>query len=205
MANQLAFYFDASACVGCKSCELACKDKHNAPLGVRLRRVWEYGGGEWNTVDGYSVPSGVFTYFVSIACMHCVSPQCVEVCPTGAMHKREEDGVVLIDESTCIGCGSCAFSCPYGAPQYDPNAGKMVKCNFCVDLPGEKPACVGTCPQRALDYGELDELRAKYGDLDAVEPMPTGEITDPAIVITPHRYSVKSGMGGNPNRNRLEV
>lgn len=205
MTKQLAFYHDASACVGCKSCELACKDKHNLPVGVRLRRVSEYGGGSWNIVDGYAVPGGVYTYFVSTSCMHCENPQCVKVCPTGAMHKREEDGVVLINHEVCIGCGSCSLSCPYGAPQYNPTAGAMVKCDFCTDLVDEIPACVATCPQRALDFGELDELREEHGDVDALEPLPSGSLTNPSFVETPHRYSKESGTGIGINRNRLEI
>lgn len=207
MTKQLAFYFDASACVGCKSCEIACKDKNNLPLGVRLRRVFEYGGGGWINVDGFFVPNQVFTYFASAACMHCVDPACTKVCPTGAMYKREDDGVVLIDTNKCIGCRYCEWSCPYGAPQFNEAAGAMVKCNFCVDLQaiGEAPACVATCPQRCLDFGDLDELRAKYGDLDAIEPLPDGSITNPALVITPHRYAQKSGTGTGKIRNIAEV
>ena len=207
MAKQLAFYFDASGCVGCKSCAIACKDRNNLPLGVNLRRVFEYGGGSWATVDGYAVPNQVFTYFVSSACMHCVNPPCVKACPTGAMHKRD-DGVVAINTDVCVGCRYCAWTCPYGAPQYNEMAGVMAKCNFCIDLQaqGETPPCVGTCPQRCLDYGELETLRKKYAtNLDAIEPLPVGTITNPALVVTPHRYSQKSGEGTGTIINRAEV
>jgi len=206
MTTQSAFYFDASACVGCKSCELACKDKNNLPLGVRLRRVFEYGGGSWINVDGYSVPNQVFTYFVSAACMHCVDSPCTKACPTGAMHKQE-DGVVLINTDACMGCRYCEWTCPYSAPRFNPATGVMVKCDFCIGLQalGEAPACVATCPQRCLDYGELDDLRRKYGDLDSIEPLPVGSMTNPALVVTPHRYSQISGTGTGTIRNRAEV
>lgn len=207
MSKQMAFYFDASACIGCKTCELACKDKNDLPIGVRLRRVFEYGGGSWMERDGVLVPNQVFSYFVSSACMHCEDPACVKACPTGAMHKREEDGIVLIDSNKCIGCRYCEWACPYGAPQFNESTGIMAKCNFCEDLQanGEKPACVASCPQRSLDYGELDELRAKYGDLDAIEPLPDSSLTKPALVVTPHRYSQKSGTGTGRIRNQSEI
>lgn len=205
MAKQQAFYFDASACIGCKSCEIACKDKNNLPVGVRLRRVVEQGGGHWEMIDGFAQPVGIYTYFVSSACMHCEDPACVNVCPTGAMYKRDEDGLVLINHDKCIGCNNCALACPYGAPQYNPSAGQMAKCDFCASLNGETPACVATCPQRALNFGDLDELREQYGDECELAPLPSGDLTHPSFVMTPHRYSKKTGTDTDFNRHHLEV
>ena len=73
----------------------------------------------------------------------------------------------------------------------------MTKCNFCEDLlaEGETPYCVAACVMRALDYGELSELQAKYGNVDAIEPLPAADLTDPALVITPHRHAQISGEG----------
>lgn len=207
MAKQMAFYFDASACIGCKTCELACKDKNDLPIGVRFRRVFEYGGGSWGQQDGFFVPNRVFTYFVSSSCMHCENPACVNVCPSGAMYKREDDGLVLVDSDKCLGCRYCEWACPYGAPQFHEEKGCMTKCDGCADLlaKGEKPACVASCLQRSLDFGDLEELRAKYGDLDAIEPLPDSSLTGPAFVVTPHRYSEVSGKGTGRIRNTSEV
>jgi len=192
----MAFYFNASACIGCKTCELACKDKNNLPIGVRLRHVFEYGGGNWKKNDGYWIPNQIFTYFVSSSCMHCETPICVEVCPTGAMHKNE-NGIVSVDKNKCIGCRLCQQACPYGAPQFNDEKGVMAKCDLCMDLidAGENPACVSACPQRALDFGELSELQAKYGTVSGIDPLPDPSLTHPSVVITPHRYSALSGQG----------
>lgn len=196
MAKQKAFYFDSSTCIGCKACQTACVDKNDLPLGILWRRVFEYGGGAWIQRNGVSTPSNVFTYFVSTACQHCQDPACVHVCPTTAMHKRE-DGIVLVDASKCIGCRYCEWACPYGAPQFSQEKGVMTKCTFCEDLQtqGLNPACVDACVMRALDFGELEDLRKKYGDVNAIEPLPTADITQPSIVITPHRSAQLSGTG----------
>lgn len=199
MTKQMAFYFDASACNGCKACVVACKSKNKLPVGINWRRVTEYGGGSWvpDPEDPKRMlPNNIFAYSISIACNHCEDPICMESCPTAAIFKRD-DGVVLIDEAKCIGCRYCEWACPYNAPQFDAEAGVMTKCNFCEDLvaQGESPYCVAACVMRALDYGELDELRAKYGDTNAIEPLPTADLTEPALVITPHRHAQMSGEG----------
>jgi anaerobic dimethyl sulfoxide reductase subunit B (iron-sulfur subunit) len=194
--KQLAFYFDASACMGCKTCQIACKDKNNLPVGVNWRKVYQYGGGTWVPQGGALIPNGMFVYSLSTACQHCEKPPCVDVCPAGAITKRA-DGVVLINQDACIGCRYCEWACPYGAPQYRADKGVMSKCTFCEDLlaKGENPACVDACPMRAIEYGELSELRAKYGSLAAIEPLPSASLTSPALVITPHRHAQMSGTG----------
>jgi anaerobic dimethyl sulfoxide reductase subunit B len=193
MANkQLAFYVDLSACIGCKACQMACKDKNDLEVGRLYRRVYEVDGGEW-VQNGPAWRSTVFAYYVPLACNHCQKPICVEVCPTQAMTKRE-DGVVLIDAEKCIGCRYCEWACPYGAPQFNEALGKMTKCNFCVDLidNGESPACVGACPMRAIEFGALDELRAKHGAVNEVYPLPSAVETDPAVVFTPHDSALRA-------------
>ncbi|MCA1899756.1 MAG: 4Fe-4S binding protein, partial [Chloroflexi bacterium] len=112
-----AFTFDASACSGCKACQEACKDKNNLPVGVLWRRVVEVSGGEWiRTGDAWT--NTVFAYNLSIACNHCRHPKCAGVCPTDAYVHRP-DGIVYIDSSKCMGCGYCAWACPYNAPRYN--------------------------------------------------------------------------------------
>lgn len=199
MAKQLAFYFDASACTGCKACAIACKDRSDLPVGINWRKVYQYEGGGWvqhPQNKDLMIPNNLFVYSVSTACMHCQKPICAEVCPASAITKRE-DGVVLIDKDKCIGCRYCEWACPYGAPQFNEEKGFMTKCDFCQDLQarGEKPACVDACVMRVLDFGELDELQARYGGTAAIEPLPTADLTEPAVVITPHKHAQASGQG----------
>jgi len=116
----------------------------------------------------------------------------VEVCPTGAMYKRKDDGIVLVNKEVCIGCGTCEVACPYDAPVLNAKEQKMGKCDFCVDqiIQGKDPYCVGACPVRAIHYGDISDLRNKYGTLDKIEGMPEPE-TKPSLVIVPHKDVVK--------------
>ncbi len=206
--KQYAFYFDSSACSGCKACQAACKDKHGLPVGVLWRRVYEVTGGGW-TRQGEAWVSTVFAYNVSLACNHCERPICVEVCPAGAYTQRA-DGIVLLDADKCLGCQYCTWACPYGAPQYDEQAGHTSKCNFCSDRidAGRPPACVAACPLRALDFGDREELQARYGKLQPVYPLPDATLTRPSFVMTPHREATGAGcvsnweeIGTNANRD----
>jgi anaerobic dimethyl sulfoxide reductase subunit B (iron-sulfur subunit) len=189
--NRYGFYLDTSACTGCKACQIACKDKNKLPVGMLWRKVVEVEGGEW-LQNGPAWTNSVFTYFVSTACNHCDRPICVGICPTGAMHQRE-DGIVLLDPDRCMGCRYCEMACPYHAPQFDLVERVMTKCNFCVDLVdvGQSPACVAACQMRALHFGDLEELRGKFGEASAVYPLPAPELTEPALVLTLHPESIR--------------
>ena len=197
MGKQLAFYVDLGACVGCKVCQIACKDKNNLPVGILWRKVIEYGGGSWELKDGCMIPQNVFSYFVPVSCNHCTNPVCAEVCPDEAISKRKKDGIVLIDTDLCTGCWECLKACPYGVPQKDADSGYMTKCDFCHDLIDENknPVCVDACPMRAIHYGNLDELKAEFGEVNAVEPLPASDTTGPSLILTPHRHSLMSGTG----------
>jgi DMSO reductase iron-sulfur subunit len=149
------FLFDSDICIGCAACEVACKIENEVPLGRRRREVVTVEKGEYPNVK---------KYFASMACMHCATPPCLTACPVKAISKRE-DGLVLVDKDKCIGCGYCAWACPYGAPQLGTSGetGKLAtmdKCTFCVQRidRGEKPACVTACTTKALIAGDASEL-----------------------------------------------
>ena len=120
--KQLGFYIDSSRCSGCKACQVACKDKNNLEVGRRFRRVYEVNGGNFIPTGQGGVSNNVFAYTLSISCNHCADPVCTKNCPTTAMHKRPGDGIVRVDTDKCVGCGYCAWSCPYGAPDRCRNA-----------------------------------------------------------------------------------
>jgi anaerobic dimethyl sulfoxide reductase subunit B len=193
MKKQLAFFFDASACSGCKTCQVACKDKHNSPLGIRWRRVYEVSGGEW-VQEGKAWKQDIFSWHVSMACNHCIDPICMKSCPNKAITKNDQ-GLVLIDPDKCMGCRYCEWTCPYGALQFDEHRRVMTKCDFCADYlaQGKMPSCVAACPMRVLDFGELEILREKYGSENEVFPLPQKRFTDPALVIKPHPARNKTG------------
>ena len=201
--KQYGFYFDSDRCTGCKTCELACKDYKDLGTDVNFRRIYEYTGGTWNQQLDGCWHQDVFAYYMSISCNHCENPACTAVCPTGAMHKNE-DGFVIVNEETCIGCRYCNMACPYDAPQYDAQKGHMTKCDGCYSRvkAGQKPICVDACPLRALDFAPIDELRAKYGEQASIAPLPPAEITHANLVVKPNKNSRPSGdtsgFLGNP-------
>ena len=203
MAGRFGFHIDTAKCTGCKTCQLSCKDYKDLHADVNFRRVYEYTGGSWQT-SGNAWINNVFSYYVSISCNHCEVPACTRVCPSGAMHQRAQDGLVAVNEDICIGCKSCRMACPYDAPQYDPRKGHMTKCNGCYErlAEGLDPICVESCPLRALDFGPIDELQARYGALAAVAPLPDAGFTEPRLVITPNPHARpagdRSGFLGNP-------
>lgn len=182
---QYGFHFNARRCTGCKTCMLACKDFHDLDRGVSFRQVYEYGGGSWQRAQDGTLSHDCFAYYLSVACNHCANPACVKVCPTGAMHK-DDRGLVAVDDRRCIGCGYCALSCPYRAPKVDREAGHSAKCDGCSGrlTEGKAPVCVEACPLRALDFGDVDQLRDQYGTVADVPPLPDAAATSPSLVVT---------------------
>ena len=168
---RLGLVIDMDNCVGCQACVVACKQWNSsgtlgpltdyepygeAPNGVAFNRVRSYEAGVFPSNEAVNMP---------MSCMHCDTAECVTVCPTGASYKREEDGIVLVDQDKCMGCNLCAWACPYGARELDEASGTMKKCTLCVDriydqeLPEEErqPACVITCPSNARHFGDFDD------------------------------------------------
>ncbi len=147
--KQHGFYFNADNCIACHACEAACAEKNDTPAHIAFRSV--------GYVEGGAYPS--YTRMnISMACNHCDDPVCLKGCPTLAYTKFAEYGAVLQDPDICFGCGYCTWVCPYNAPQLDPVAGHVSKCNMCVDRleVGLKPACVTACLGNALDFGVIE-------------------------------------------------
>jgi len=189
--KRLAFYFDSDACSGCKTCQIACKDKNDLGIGIHWRRVYEITGGSWKK-EGDAWKSNVIAYNISLSCNHCEDPICLRSCPTKAISKAE-NGIVIINQDKCMGCKYCSWSCPYSALQFDIKKGVMTKCDLCEDYvrEGKNPSCVDACPTRALDFGEYDDLAQRYGEGSHLHPLPDQEITRPSILIHPHKDAFK--------------
>src|SRR5690606_38650200 len=162
--RKLGLVIDLDVCVGCHACVVNCKEWNTGGYGAALSDQNPYGAdvsGAWlNRVhtfevvpdDGETVGEAgdARTVHFPKSCLHCENAPCVTVCPTGASYKRAEDGIVLVDEAMCIGCGLCAWACPYGAREMDLAAGVMKKCTLCIDRiynetleeEDRQPACV---------------------------------------------------------------
>jgi len=158
---QLGLYFDQTRCVGCFTCVVACKDWHDIPAGPA------------NWMNVRCIEQGkfpdVFVAYLVRPCYHCEDPLCRAHCPTGAISKSDENGIVTVNQDLCLGlseCGICKEVCPYGAPQFgaEPDA-RMQKCELCAERwqQGKKPICVEACLMRALDAGPMEELKKTYG------------------------------------------
>lgn len=192
---QLGFYFDQTRCIGCNTCVVACRDWNELNPGpVRYRKV--------TVTEEGSYPSA-FVHNLSLACNHCKEPACVAACASGAIYKRESDGVVLVNKAKCTNLQACIEACPYSQPQIaDDKQEPMVKdgwvvphpvqkCNFCWDRleDGLPPSCVAACIERALDYGDIDELKKKYPDAvmassETVPGMPVDtKNTQPSLLV----------------------
>lgn len=179
--TQYGFYFDQSRCYNCRACVLACRDWLDIEPGpVKPLRIlqWEKG----------SFPQPRL-HLLFATCYHCERPVCIDACEHHALFKEDKYGAVLLDDDACQGDRNCWKACPYGALQYESDAPGTVphKCTMCYDRleRDEIPLCVASCPARALDFGPIEELEVKYGDLKQLEDMPSPDVAHPAVVFTP--------------------
>jgi len=144
---------DAKKCIGCRACEVQCSSNKALSAVPKLCQIMTVGP----KFVG-SLPRAAYTF---MPCFHCENPWCVAACPTGAMQKRDRDGIVFVDPELCVGCKTCMSACPWGAPQWNEEVGKVVKCDFCKDRvdQGLPPACVTVCPTDCLHFGKADQVR----------------------------------------------
>ena len=230
--KRLGLVIDLDTCVGCHACVVNCKEWNTGGYPAPLSDVNPYEadqGGAWlNRVHSFEIEATIDngdtesrTVHFPKSCLHCEDAACVTVCPTGASYKRVEDGIVLVDEERCIGCGLCAWACPYGAREMDPLGGVMKKCTLCIDRiynetiaeEERQPACVNTCPANARHFGDLadpgsdvSKLVAERGGVDLMPEMgyrPTNKYLPPrpqkttaAATGAPTRLETADPTGG---------
>jgi formate dehydrogenase iron-sulfur subunit len=174
--QPVGFFTDSSICIGCKACEVACKEWNHVPvdglnfLGKSYDNTGELGANSWRHVafieqnrpvapDG---SGGMRWLMNSDVCKHCAHAACLEVCPTGAL-MRTEFGTVVVQPDVCNGCGYCVSACPFGVIERREGDGRAFKCTLCYDrLKGDmQPACAQACPTQSIQFGPIEDLRAR--------------------------------------------
>lgn len=163
--SKYALIVDPELCFGCYTCEVACKQEHNLPVGSRWIQVM--------TVGPQMKGDRLVMKFVPVTCRHCGKPPCLEACPVDAITKRE-DGIVLINAELCNGCKACLQACPFGAIQFSNSRNIAEKCDLCAHLVGKGllPSCVKHCPAQAIYFGEtnqiVEKLRQRHAELSVL-------------------------------------
>jgi formate dehydrogenase iron-sulfur subunit len=172
---RVGFFTDTSVCIGCKACEVACKEWNLVPQDGPLRLTGDsydntgaLGASTWRHVafveQGAKLQDdqGLRWLMSSDVCKHCSSAACLEVCPTGALF-RTEFGTVVVQQDICNGCGYCVPACPFGVIERREDDGRVFKCTLCYDRlkDGMEPACAHACPTKSIQFGELEELRER--------------------------------------------
>ena len=212
--QRMGFFTDTSICIGCKACEVACKEWNGVPddgyelLGMSFDNTGSLGANSWRHVafieqskpvglqDAGMAPEGdprrdVRWLMSSDVCKHCTHAGCLDVCPTGALF-RTEYGTVVVQEDVCNGCGYCVPACPYGVIDKRPDDGRVWKCTLCYDRisDGQLPACAKACPTESIQFGPLDELRERAHG--RVEQLVEAGVTDARL----YGDSPDDGVGG---------
>lgn len=222
-SKKLGLLIDLDICVGCHACAVACKEWNvsgiSAPLPDENPYDTEPDGVWFNRVHSYELEAlaesaqPASTLHFPRSCLHCETPACVSVCPTGASYKRAEDGIVLVDADKCIGCKLCSWACPYGAREYSPTEGVMKKCTLCVDriyneqIPEaqRQPACVQACPTRARSFGDFadpeSEVSIKSRERNGQALMPELDYKPVNRYLPPRK---KQKVCAAPNEEQLD-
>ncbi len=211
---RMGFFTDTSVCIGCKACEVACKEWNRIPedglklTGMSFDNTQGLGADTWRhvafieqrkplaqQVSGGEAPAeggGLRWLMASDVCKHCTEAPCLDVCPTGALF-RTEFGTVVVQEDVCNGCGYCVPACPYGVIDQRQEDGRVFKCTLCYDRlkVGEEPACAKACPTESIQFGPLDELRER-GEVRLRQLQEAG-VTDAQL----YGHDSQDGVGGN--------
>ena len=179
------FHFDATACIGCRCCEVACNEQNNNPADVKWRRVGESEGGVFPEVS---------QLFNSMSCNHCIDPACLIGCPTNSYIKIESTGIVIHDDPSCIGCQYCTWNCPYGVPTFHEERHIVTKCHMCherLDI-GQSPACVQACPSGAIEIEVFKPKEWLEGAIDKEGNMP--HLVDARATNSTTRYTLPKNL-----------
>ncbi len=154
-AAKFGFLMDATRCIDCRACMVACSVENHVPM--EHTRIWIKDTG----VTG-SFPN-LKSYTIPHHCMHCLDPSCVSACTVGALQKNDE-GIIIYDDKRCIGCRYCMYACPFEIPnfEWEKRLALIIKCDFCVSRlqEGGQPACSATCPTQAIQFGSREEMLA---------------------------------------------
>jgi Fe-S-cluster-containing dehydrogenase component len=152
MNKQEILVIDLDRCIGCRgACQVACKTEHQIALGPSRSKLYTMGPeGEYPHLN---------MYFIPVMCQECENPSCVKVCPTGARYKSDDDGVIRVDRTVCIGCEACVTACPYDANIMNRELRVSDKCDICAELreKGEEPVCVKNCAGAAIYHGDVND------------------------------------------------
>ena len=201
---RMGFFTDTSLCIGCKACEVACKEWNQVPedglnfTGMSFDNSEGLSADTWRHVAFIEQPAGEeidseFRWLMSSdVCKHCTDAACLDVCPTGAL-LRTEFGTVVVQEDVCNGCGYCVPACPYGVIGKREGDGRVWKCTLCYDRLGEgmEPACAKACPTNSIQFGELDELRVRAAG--RVEQLQRAGVLDVRL----YGHDPNDGVGGD--------
>lgn len=195
---QYGFYVNTDICTGCKACMTACFDRNDLEVPQKFRKVYEFGGGMWETDGNGAFSNTAFGYYASMTCGQCEKPACMAACSAGALSKDDETGIVSVDYDLCTGCMACEQACPYHHP-VKMSDGFAHKCVMCTDRTEDgqpDPACAKACPVRAIAFGDIAELREAYGETCTIGEL--GDTTLPNVVFGLHRNAELGGTLKNP-------
>lgn len=184
-AKRYGMVHDETACIGCTACTEACREVNSVPEGVsRLEIIRSEPKGEFPDVD---------YRFTRKSCQHCENAPCVMVCPTGAAYKDEATGIVDVHNEKCVGCGYCLAACPYQVRFFNPVTKSADKCDFCRETnlaQGKQPACVESCPTKALIFGDLNDKNSEINAVLNNNPVYRDKVdlgTKPKLYKIPHQ------------------
>ena len=218
---RMGFFTDTSICIGCKACEVACKEWNHVPedglvlSGMSYDNTEGLGADTWRHVAfieqrrlvGHQEPgvghngsdptdpearTALRWLMASDVCKHCTDAACLDVCPTGSLF-RTEFGTVVVQEDVCNGCGYCIPACPYGVIDQRKGDGRAWKCTLCYDrlVVGAEPACAKTCPTNSIQFGPLDELRERAAG--RLDQLRVAGVTDARL----YGHDPNDGVGGD--------